>query len=310
MSNNEITIAFLDVGQGDSCVIILPDKSSAVVVDCPYNKATTDYLVQKKINDLYVFLTHTDVDHMGGIADLVRNFDQVSLLSYNHDTFLIADDESKRKRILRELGQQILMRGLNTNSPRLGHTWNFQGVELEVLHPDDSDLKITVARNDTNNASTVLKVTFEQKKILLTADIEGYGWQKILDRKSDLKADILKFPHHGSWYKPTKQEPSLEMILGQIEPNFVILSVGSHNGRRHPNAATFKFLKKRAHIRLMCTEATPQCHSLLNSMSGRSLPCAGSIEITINKKEININPDVAFHSKLISSLDNAQCRKV
>ncbi len=246
---------------------------------------------------------------MGGIADLVRNFDQVGLLSYNHDTFMIAKDESKRKRILRKLAQQISTRGLVTNSPRLGKTWNFQGVEIEVLHPEDSDLQITVARNDTNNASTMLKVTFAQKKILLPADIEGYGWQRIIGRNSDLRADILKFPHHGAWYTPTNQEPSLEMLLEQVAPKLVILSVGSHNDYGHPYTTTFNYLKKQAHIRLMCTEVTPQCHSLVSSMKGRSLPCAGSIEITINKNEININPNVALHSKLISRLDNAQCRK-
>ncbi len=70
MNKAEITVAFLDVGQGDSIVIILLNQSSAIVVDCPKD-TTIDYLNQKEINVLnYVFLTHTDRDHIGGIINL------------------------------------------------------------------------------------------------------------------------------------------------------------------------------------------------------------------------------------------------
>ena len=64
MSEPEITVAFLDVGQGDSAVITLPDQSSAIVVDCFRDSVTIDYLEEKSVNTLsYVFLTHTDLDH-------------------------------------------------------------------------------------------------------------------------------------------------------------------------------------------------------------------------------------------------------
>lgn len=307
MVKEEITAIFLDVGQGDSTVIILPDKFSAIVVDCPLNPTTINYLEAKKINNLYVFLTHTDLDHMGGIANLVENFEQVNFLAYNHDTFLIAQEQSKRRLILKHLGQLIERRGIETFSPQAGQSWTFQGLEVEVLHPHDRDIKRTVPRGDTNNASAVLRITFEEQRILLTADIEGDGWQWITERGTDLKADILKFPHHGAWYKAVGQQPLLESILDQIDPKLVILSVGTNNTHHHPRIQTFKLLRSRPLLRFVCTEATDQCYSSLKSAGLKAFPCGGTVEIVIEKSGRKVNPDRMKHLAVIQIFDNAQC---
>ena len=78
MNARTLTIAFLDVGQGDSTVVLLPTKDnaiiSAVVVDCPgKTHATADYLHTAGVTHLpWVLLTHTDEDHLGGMAHCWR----------------------------------------------------------------------------------------------------------------------------------------------------------------------------------------------------------------------------------------------
>ncbi len=311
MDEEKIVIAFLDVGQGDSTVVILPDSFSAVVVDCPKKPVTINYLEQKRISNLHVFLTHTDLDHMGGIADLVENFEQVDILAYNHDTCSVAKDSrdlSKRQVILRHLAQLIERRGIETYSPHTGNKWIFQGMEVEVLHPHDRDIKRTIPRGDTNNASIMLRLTFAQRRVLLTADIEGEGWQWVVERNMDLKADVLKFPHHGAWYNVVGQQPPLEKILEQIDPNLVILSVGTKNIYNHPKLNTFKLLRSHPKLRFVCTEATDQCYSALKAVPKGTFSCAGTVEVVIKKDGIAVIPDIAQHSAIIERFDTAQCK--
>lgn len=312
MDTEEITIAFLDVGQGDSTVIILPDASSAVVVDCPAKKVTLNYLEQKKINNIHVFITHTDLDHMGGAATLVENSKQVETLAYNHDTYLIAEDRRRRRTILRHLAQLLDKREeIQSYSPQAGQSWTFQGVEVDALHPDDRDLKKTVPRGDTNNASIVLRVSFAQWRVLLTADIGELGWQWILKRNTDIKADILKFPHHGAWYDAVDEQFTLEKILRQINPSLVVLSVGTGNRYDHPKLEAFKLLqllRSRTKLRFVCTEATEKCYGLIKSLPQTAFPCAGTVEIVIRKDGMTVTPDLARHLEKIAPFDSAQCK--
>ena len=312
MDEEKITVAFLDVGQGDSTVVILPNSSNAVVVDCPLKPVTINYLEHKRINNLHVFLTHTDLDHMGGISELVENFEQVHTLAYNHDTCSVAKDEgedlNKRQIILRHLAQLIERRGIETYSPRTGDRWLFQGVEVETLHPHARDIKRAVPHGDTNNASIMLRLTFAQRRVLLTADIGGEGWKWVVERNTDLKADILKFPHHGAWYNAIGQQPALEKILVQIDPNLVVLSVGTRNIYHHPKLNTFKLLRSHPQLRFICTEATDQCYSALKATHKGTFPCAGTVEVVIEKDEITVTPDLAQHSAVIKHFDSAQCK--
>jgi competence protein ComEC len=256
MSEPEITVAFLDVGQGDSAVIILPDQSSAIVVDCFRDSVAIDYLEGKGVNTLsYVFLTHTDLDHIGGVVGLLENFGQVDGIGYNHDTPKVA--RGKRRSILQHLVQLVRMRDLKVCSPRSGQSWTFQDVAVDVLHPDDLDTKEAELSGDTNNASVMLRATFAGRRVLLAADIEGRGWQWVVERNTDLRADVFKFPHHGAWYDASGRQPSLGEVLRQVNPGMVVISVGTHNPYNHPNPKTLEILRSYPRLRFVCTEATP-----------------------------------------------------
>lgn len=109
MSTSEITVAFLDVGQGDASVIILPDHTSAIIIDCSRSQVVIDYLEKKGIDTLNrVFLTHSDQDHIDGIVELIQNFVEemgpICSLEYNHDTSLIGGN---RKFLLRHIAQLV-----------------------------------------------------------------------------------------------------------------------------------------------------------------------------------------------------------
>lgn len=308
MNKQEITVAFLDVGQGDSTVIILPDHSSAIIVDCFRDSVTIDYLEEKRISRLsYVFVTHTDLDHIGGIVGLLENFGQVDGVGYNHDTPKIV--EGRRKVILRHLLQLARKHSWEINSPRLGQSLNFQGVLIDVLHPDDLDLKEAQLSGDTNNASVLLRIMFAGRRVLLAADIQGQGWQWIVERSTDLRADVFKFPHHGAWYDASGQQPSLGTVLRQINPDLVVISVGTRNPYNHPHHNAFELLCSYPQLRFVCTEATAKCCSSLKSPREKdSCSCAGTVEVIIEKDRIQVTPNRAQQAEVIKHFDTPQCR--
>ncbi len=177
MSTGKICIAFLDVGQGDSTVITLPDQSSALVVDCPSKRSgtTMEHLQERSITTLsYLFVTHTDDDHLGGAVTLLDNFvhfGEVGTVAYNHDTHRISS--GKRRAALQRLVQLARLHDLQIHNPRAGDGWEIQDLIIDVLHPAAIDLNDAQLRANPNNASIVLKLTYAAKSILLPADLQG-----------------------------------------------------------------------------------------------------------------------------------------
>lgn len=210
--------------------------------------------------------------------------------------------------MFRLLKQLMDRRDLDTCSPRTNNHWNFQGVDIDVLHPSDKDTKRCFDSGDTNNASVVLRVSFAGKRVLLTADVQGKGWQWIVERKTDLQADVLKFPHHGAWYDTTGGYPSLEDVLGLVNPSVVVVSVGTRNPYNHPHINTFALLQKQSRLRIVCTEATGQCHSLLAGLRGFQ-QCAGTVEVVLNESGLRVLPDTMTHNGVIRNFDQPQCQK-
>ncbi len=216
-----------------------------------------EHLQERSITTLsYLFVTHTDDDHLGGAVTLLDNFvhfGEVGTVAYNHDTHRIAS--GKRRAALQRLVQLARLHDLQVHNPRAGDGWEIQDLIIDVLHPAALDLNDAQLRANPNNASIVLKLTYAAKSILLPADLQGLGWSWILQRKPDLRADILAFPHHGAWYAPTGSQPSLPDVLQHIEPNLVIISAGRNNRYGHPHPNTIQLLRSLPGLRFMETSS-------------------------------------------------------
>jgi hypothetical protein len=188
---------------------------------------------------------------------------------------------------------------------------------LEVLHPPSFDLQ-DLKRHELNDISVVLRVTGTGASALLTGDLEPTGWQYLKDQNYELKSDVLKFPHHGgTWHKAETDD-----LLSVVQPSVVAISVGSNNGYDHPYTGVFDALQKRRDLRLLCTQATDKCQTLVQgerdniifkfeqqSIKDTSFflppkemqcPCAGSIIIELRDTPRIIQPNIAFHESLIN----------
>ncbi len=325
----ETVITFLDVGQGDSTVASFPD-GGGLLLDCASGAApiVVDYLERVKISSLeLVAVTHSDVDHAGGIMDVINSFEGPSQqITFFRDRLMPADQKSEQKYLimLRQVAQ-LMRDGISYWEPVAGTEFQSGGVSLSFLHPTIEDHIDALSRRNRNDASVALKLEYAGFRVLLGADIQRRGWEWILDRDIDLKADVFKFPHHGGSYSG---EPSLDKILDLVAPEVVIISVGSTNGYGHPALETLELLRShRSEPRIICTQATNRCHAGVASLASqlrdllptdsrggnsyrlnRSCPCAGNITVKISNDGVMVQPTPKEHDLVIDLFEKPQCR--
>lgn len=339
-----IRIAFLDVGQADTIVISSPDTREAVVVDCADADAVLDYLEAEEITYLRgVIITHLHADHFRGVISLLENYYRISglqacevvvfneILDKRNFDKLIRDPDNhdggtKHATVtfLRNLlswCKQGQLEGkercanLKVEKRPLG----IDGIlakRLHLIHPHLSDL-LGLETRGLNNVSGVLHIAGFGSSALLTGDLEPDGWQLLKSNHPKLHSDVLKFPHHGAW-----KDRDVDSLLDSIKPSIVIISVGSeaYNKYKHPNAHVFDALAARPSIRVLCTQATDQCHehvqqkkdSVMNQLkaqadksgfpvigSKRGCPCAGTIIVELGQEACVIQPESRFHREII-----------
>ena len=227
--NGILTVAFLDVGQGDSIFIEAP-SGNQVLIDGGSGSGVLREL--SKVMPFYdrsidiVIATHPDKDHIGGLPDVLENYKVGIFLEpgITSDTGVyraleeIISEKDIRK-ILARRGMKLILGG---------------GVELIILFPDRD-----VAGLESNTASIVAQLVYGDTEFLLTGDspksIEKY-LVSILGK--DLESDVLKVGHHGS---KTSSDIS---FIGIVSPQYAVISAGKDNRYGHPHEEVINILKQ------------------------------------------------------------------
>jgi competence protein ComEC len=207
--------------------------------------------------------------------------------------------------------------------------WVEDNLHAAVLHPSRGDAMRFEARSDINNSSLILMIKFGSNRILLTGDLESEGWKKILGRQLDIKAQILKFPHHGAWKDlgdPNDENGLGRRIINAIEPEIIIFSVGTNNINHHPKADSMLAVRKHNHqTRIICTQGTTSCvqnhfparkqisamlydECRIGNEFGSEVPCAGTIIVRFDEKSYWVEPTIAVHDEAISLYQAPMCR--
>lgn len=325
----EMRTTFLDVGQGDATIAMLPD-GSGILVDCPSGRApiVVDYLEKSHINQLELaVITHSDIDHAGGVVDAIKGFQGITArIGELVDRQVPSDPNAsmQHKILLRDL-VQLMRSGVGHWAPYADERIDLSGVSVTVLHPSEADRLEALLANDRNNCSITLRLEYAGIRLLLTGDLQRKGWRSVIDRKSDLKSDVLKFPHHGAWYDG---DPTLGKVLELVDPSLVVVSVGTTNGYHHPSAQTLALLRGLATgVRFVCTQATGQCHGDPRLAADtarqlvpeecrdghsfthrRSCPCAGNVTVSISDDGMAVTPTQEQHDRVIGIFDTPQCK--
>lgn len=219
------TITFLDVGQGDSTVIILP-RGKTILVDTggsffsnssiSLNK-TIPYLNSLGINKIdLLILTHGDYDHMGDATYLVDNI-SVEKVIFNNGEY---------SEIELELISLLKKKKINYYK------------NIKVLNVDNNKFYFlnNSIYDDENDNSIVLYAKFNNTKLLLMGDATKKVEEDILNSYNINNIDILKVGHHGSRTSTSND------FINVIKPKHSIISVGKNNRYGHPNDEVLKVL--------------------------------------------------------------------
>lgn len=219
--DEKLTIAFLDVGQGDSIFIQSP-TGRQVLIDGGVDRDVLASLAHvmpffdRSID--VVIATHPDKDHIGGLPYVFQRYDvDVAIdpgLEVNTEGYdFYADTRDQEKDIV-------------YREARRGDVINLGGgAYIRVLFPD-----IDPAGMETNDASIVAQLVYGETEVMLTGDAPDETERKLVSIDSHLTSDILKAGHHGS-----KTSTSQEFIES-VHPTYTIISAGKDNSYGHPHA--------------------------------------------------------------------------
>ena len=207
------------VGQGDALVVGAGAATAMVVDTGPEPTAVDACLRRLGVRSVpLLVLTHMHADHVGGL-DGVLNGRSVAEIDVGPSQEPAAgwhgmQDSARRHRV-------------PVRVVRLGERREFDGLTVDVLAPDRP---FHGTRSDPNNSSVVLRVVVSGRTLLLTGDVEEEAQEALLRTGVDLRADVLKVPHHGSAY----QSPA---FLRAVHASVGVISVGRDNDYGHPSPA-------------------------------------------------------------------------
>ena len=228
VADGDMGVHFLDVGQGDSILIVMPSGETMLIDASTSDRGDEileyiDSIGIKKLN--YFVMTHPHSDHIGGAKKILEGIPITNVImpDVEHDT-------STFEKIVTFL----LNSDINVIMPKPNDQFELGSARLTVLGP-------TKEYKDLNNASLVIRLDYGETSFMFTGDAEYEAEEDMLSyhSASKFKADVLKLGHHGS------STSSCKAFLDAVSPRYAVVSCGKDNEYGHPHTETVNELNKR-----------------------------------------------------------------
>lgn len=236
-----LTVAFLNVGQGDAIYIEAPNGNQMLVDGGPNTAVLRELSAVMPWGDRsidVVLATHPDKDHIAGLIDVIESYEIAQYFDSGvendtgvYQTLLKTVSESNVPLTYARRGMRIVL-----------DSTEGEEVYADILSPDSD-----VTHAETNSGSIVLHLVYGEIEFMLTGDapknVEAH--LGMLDGK-DLESDVLKAGHHGS------KTSSLAQFVDLVNPQFAVISAGKDNRYGHPHQEVMQLFKDR-HIQTINT---------------------------------------------------------
>lgn len=229
-NNKEMQVHFIDVGQGDSALVITPHGRAFMVDTGGVREGSYDigsrvdvpYLLHYGVEKLdYIFLTHAHDDHAGGVKGILTKI-PVGAIGIGHEgagdylqTFGIGE-LGKIKKLLVPLQE--------------GSSIELDGVRIDMLYsPESRKVQESQLQAIGNEFSNLIRVSYGEASFLFTGDLVAEQEQQVLANGIHVASTVLKVGHHGS------RTSSSQEFLTAVNPGWAVISCGYNNSFGHPH---------------------------------------------------------------------------
>ncbi len=226
-----LRVSFLDVGQGDATLINYQGEYQILVDGGPNGRRLLSELGEvmppgdKQIE--VVILTHPDEDHLGGLVQLLGNY-QVKLF--------MSSGQGSETEIYQQLQAELEKFSVSQEVVGEGSVLSIEeDLRMEFFAPD----YLVTTEDDRNENSVVFRLDYGQNSFLFVGDAEKDAEKDLILDQSSVDVDFLKVGHHGS------KSSTSEIFLTKVTPKIAIISAGKDNRYGHPHEEVLERLKEK-----------------------------------------------------------------